>query len=138
MMSFSRGAIAGYLGLVFVSGVAVGGFGHRLYAVSSVLGTDKPMQSPEEMRKQYVDTMRTRLKLNDDQVMKLNLILDESRGRFHEVQSKTRPEMDAIRQYQIDSIHSLLSPEQNAAYDQLRKERDEARKHAGPRGGPGF
>jgi Spy/CpxP family protein refolding chaperone len=140
MMSFSKGAIAGYLGLVFVSGAAVGGFGTRLYTVSSVVANigKGTIQSPEEMRKHFVNDMQVRLKLSEDQVMKLNLILDEARGRFHETQEKTRPELNAIRQNQIDSVRAMLTPEQRVAYENLIKEREERRKRSGPGHGPGF
>ena len=134
MMSFSKGAIAGYMALVFVSGTAVGGFGARLYMVSSVVANP----APEEMRKKFVEGMRTRLKLSDDQVMKLNLILDEARGRFHETHDKMRPELEAIRQNQVDSVRAMLTPEQRAEYERLIKERDEKRKLSGPGRGPGF
>ncbi len=81
-------------------------FGTRLYTVSSVVANmgKGTIQSPEEMRKHFVNDLRDRLKLSDDQVMKLNLILDEARGRFHETHDKMRPELEAIRQNQIDSI----------------------------------
>jgi hypothetical protein len=140
MMSFSKGAIAGYLALVFASGAAVGGFGTRLYTVSSVVANigKGTIQSPEEMRKKFVDDLRTRLKLSDDQVMKLNLILDEARGRFHEAHDKMRPELEAIRQNQIDGVRAMLTPEQRAAYEKLIKEREEKRKLSGPGRGPGF
>jgi hypothetical protein len=139
MMSFSKGAIAGYLALVFVSGAAVGGFGMRLYNVSSVASMGKgSIQSPEEMRKHFVSDLQTRLKLSDAQVTKLDLILDEARGRFHEAQDKMRPEMEAIRQNQIDSIRAMLSPEQRVTYESLIKEREERRKRSGPSRGPGF
>ncbi len=138
MMSFSKGAIAGYLGLVFASGTAVGVFGTRLYNVTSIVDGKGTIQSPETMRKHFVDDMRTRLKLSDDQVMKLNLILDEARGRFHETQEKTRPELNAIRQKQIDSVRAMNTPEQRVAYENLIKEREERRKRSGPGHGPGF
>jgi hypothetical protein len=140
MMSFSKGAIAGYLALVFASGAAVGGFGTRLYTVSSVVANmgKGTIQSPEEMRKHLVSDMQTRLKLSDDQVLKLNLILDEARGRFHETQDKMRPELEAIRQNQMDSIRAMLSPDQRAAYESLIKEREERHKRSGPSHGPGF
>jgi hypothetical protein len=140
MMSFSKGAIAGYLALVFVSGAAVGGFGTRLYTVSSVVANigKGPIQSPEEMRKHLVDDMRARLKLSDDQVMKLNLILDEARGRFHETQDKMRPELNAIHQNQIDSVRAMLTSAQRDEYERFIKEREEKRKRSGPGRGPGF
>lgn len=141
MMSFSKGAIAGYLALVFASGAAVGGFATRLYTVSSVVAniSKGTIQSPEEMRRHMVDDMHARLKLSDDQVMKLNLILDESRGRYHETQEKWRPELEAIHQHQMDSIRLMLNPEQRAGYEAMIKEREEKRKRSGgPGRGPGF
>jgi hypothetical protein len=142
MMSFSRGAIAGYMALVFVSGVAVGGFGHSLYTVSPVFskvaGNPPPPPSPEEFRKRFVGDAKTRLKLSDDQVMKLNLILDESRGRFHEVRAKEKPELDAIRKNQRESIMTMLTPEQREEYDRWRKEVQEDSKRNGTKPGPGF
>jgi len=140
MMSFSKGAIAGYLALVFASGAAVGGFGTRLYTVSSVVANigKGTIQSPEEMRKHYVDDMRSRLTLSEDQVMKLNLILDEARGRFHEAQAKMRPDMEAIRQNQLDSVRAMLTADQRTQFEQLIKEREEKHKRSGPGRGPGF
>jgi ribosome maturation protein Sdo1 len=138
MMSFSKGAIAGYVALVFVSGTAVGVFGTRLYNVTSVVNGKGTIQSPEEMRKHLVEDMRTRLMLSDDQVMKFNLILDEARGRFHETQEKMRPELNAIRQNQIDSVRAMLTPPQRVEYDKVLKEREEKRKRSGPGRGPGF
>ncbi len=137
MMSFSRSAIAGYLGLVFASGVAVGGFGHRLYTASSVAAKATAI-SPEEMRQKYVETLRTRLKLSGDQVMKLNLILDETRGRYNDAHERMRPTLEAIRNDQTEHIRGMLSPEQRDEYERFRKEREELRKKEGPRPGPGF
>ena len=137
MMSFSRTAIAGYMGLVFVSGAAVGGFGHRLYTATSV-NAKGAVLSGEEMRKRYVETLRVRLKLSDDQVIKMNLILDESRGRYHDNQEKMKPALEAIRNDQTEHIRGMLSTEQKAEYERYRKEREEARKHQGSHPGPGF
>ena len=138
MMSFSRTAIAGYLGLVFVSGIAVGGFSHRLYTASSVNAKGNAAVKPEEMRKKYVEAMRVRLSLSDDQVMQLNLILDETRGRYHDAQERTRPTLEAIHNDQTEHIRAILTPDQRTGYEQYRKEREEMHKRQGPRQGPGF
>jgi hypothetical protein len=138
MISISRTAIAGYVGLVFLSGAAVGGFGHRLFYTATSVSAKGAVLSPEEMRKKYVETLHTRLQLTDDQLMKLNLILDESRGRYHENQEKMKPALEAIRNDQTEHIRAILNPQQRAEYEQYRKEREEARKKAGPHPGPGF
>ena len=73
-----------YLALLFLSGVAVGIFGHRLYTINSVNASVNP-RNPEEFRRRYVAEMRSRLKLTDDQVARLGPILDETRQRHHEL-----------------------------------------------------
>ena len=78
-MKLSRAAIALYVSLVFASGAVLGVFGHRLYTVSSV--SAKAVRNPEEFRKRTMAEMQTRLKLTDDQVLKLNAIMDETRAR---------------------------------------------------------
>ncbi len=70
-MKFSRAAIAFYIGLVFASGVVLGVFGHRLYAVSTV-SQQSATKTPEEFRKKVMAEYQSRLKLTDDQVAKLN------------------------------------------------------------------
>jgi hypothetical protein len=141
MMSFSRGAIAGYMALVFVSGVAVGGLGHSLYTVTSVsgkVGNPPERPGPEEVRKRFVGDAKSRLNLTDAQVMKLNLILDESRGRYHDARAKQKPELDAIRNHQRESILAMLTADQRAEYEQWIKEVQEQMKRNGPKPGPGF
>ena len=66
-----------YVALVFVSGVAVGGFSHWLYASNSVSATVR-RPSPEEYRRKYVAEMETRLKLDEEQVKQLQTILDQT------------------------------------------------------------
>ena len=95
-MRFSRGAIAVYVGLVFASGAVVGVFGQRLYTASSV--SAKTTRNPEEFRKRILATMERRLSLTPDQESQVNVILDATRARVHEVNARTRPELDAIRQ----------------------------------------
>jgi Spy/CpxP family protein refolding chaperone len=137
-MKLTRIAIVVYVGLVFASGVVLGAFGHRLYMVSSVISASKRL-TPEEWRKKAMDEYRTRLKLTDEQVAKLNSIYDETRARVHEVHEKQKPELDAIRKDQVIKFKSVLTPEQQVEYDKIRKEREEHQKQIGERPpGPGF
>lgn len=116
-----------YLLLVFLSGSLVGGFAHRLYMMNSV-SANSTQRSPEEWRRQYVEEMKTRLKLNDEQVAGLHQVLDESRSRFDEVRKKSRPEIKAIQEEQVRKIRSLLNESQQAEYEKLREERQKRRR----------
>ena len=134
-MKLSRAAIALYIALVFVSGVVLGAVGHRFYVVS----TTAARPTPEEVRRRVTAEYQQRLKLTDEQLAKLNLIMDETRARIEETRRQMHPAYQKIREEQQQKFRDLLTPEQQVEYDKLRKER-EARQRQGGRGpgGPGI
>jgi Spy/CpxP family protein refolding chaperone len=143
-MKFSRGAIALYVGLVFASGVVLGAFGHRLYTVSTTVSA-KAVRNPEEFRKKIIAEYRSRLHLTDDQVTKLNMLMDETRARVESTRQKLHPAYQKIRAEQNEKIRQLLSPEQQAEFDKMHKEREERQQRQkqqqparDPGTGPGF
>ena len=132
-MKLSRAAIALYVALVFVSGVVLGAVGHRLYQASTV----NAKLTPEEFRKKIVAEYQQRLKLTDDQVARLNIIMDETRARIDETRQKLHPAYQKIREEQQEKFREMLTPEQQVEYDRIRKEREQRQKPNG-RGGPGI
>jgi|SRR5580704_2707954 hypothetical protein len=122
-MKLSRAAIALYLGLVFACGGVLGVFGDRLYTASSVIA--KREKNPEEFRKRVIADYRLRLHLTDDQVTKLNAIMDETRARVEDTRQKLHPAYQKIRAEQNDKIRQLLSADQQAEFDKMHKEREE-------------
>ncbi len=114
-----------YLALLFLSGVAVGIFGHRLYTLNSVNASNP--RNPEEFRRRYVAEMRTKLKLTDDQVARLGPILDETRQRHHELVDKHRPEFKAIQDEQVKKIRGILTDAQQAEYTTMLADREKQR-----------
>ena len=126
-MKRSNWSVAASLLLVFSSGVLVGGFGHRLYSAKTVIATERPL-GPEDYRRKYIEEARARLRLNDDQVEKLDAIMDLTGARVRELRERHRPEMRQIHQEQVDKINAILSPEQQREYAKMREERDRERK----------
>jgi Spy/CpxP family protein refolding chaperone len=122
-MTLSRWAIAGYLALVFGSGAILGALSHRMYTVSGVIAKTNP--SPDEWRQKYMAEMKSRLKLRDDQILRLNILLDETRSRVKEVHERHRPEIDQIKHEQTLRVGSMLDPDQKVEFDKLVKEREE-------------
>ncbi len=122
-MKLTRWAIAMYVGLVFSSGAVLGAFVHRAFTASAV-SANTP-RNPEEFRKRFQAEMRARLKLTDDQAVKLEKIMEETRAQFHKTRSVIEPEMQRIRQAQQERIHAILDAEQDIEWDQVRRERDE-------------
>jgi hypothetical protein len=149
-MKLSRATIALYLGVVFVSGGVLGWFGQRLYTVSvPSVATNKKLPSPEEFRKIYLSDMKSRLKLTDQQMQQLVVILDETRAQSDIIWQgfqKERAEKNlAIRQSQNERIRAMLTAEQKTEYELWLKERQEKRERdkqdrpkKGGRGGPGI
>src|SRR5580704_13151482 len=100
-MKLSRATIALYVLLVFLCGGVLGFFANRLYTAATVnanVKNGKNPPTPEEVRKYIVGQLQTRLKLNDDQMQKLNIILDESQAQVMAIHGQMDPQLDAVRQ----------------------------------------
>jgi rRNA maturation protein Nop10 len=122
-----------YLLLVFVSGAVVGGFGHRLYTMNtvsaSVASVSAPKKkSPEELRRKYVAELQTRLGLANDQLVKLNGILDTTHARFTEERDRSKAGLKAIHDDQVSQVRSILGDSQRVEYDKWRAEREKHRR----------
>jgi Spy/CpxP family protein refolding chaperone len=122
-----------YVGLVFLSGSAVGAFAHRLFYTMTVSSSPAPAQpaaarpSPEEFRRRYVEEIRNRCQLTPEQVTKLEAILDATRKRHKEMQERAKPEMKAIQEEQVNQIRAMLNESQRSEYEKFREERDKRR-----------
>ena len=87
-----------------------------------------PLSDPEEWRKKYVEEVRTRVHLDDTQVVSLNSILDETKARFKSLKDRQKQEQkhetDRIRSEQNEKVRAMLKPEQRPEYDSFREERE--------------
>lgn len=122
---------------VFVSGVVVGALGYRLYmakTVGAVSAQRSGSPSPEEFRKRYVNELRERLHLDEQQVAELNAILDRAKQRHQALREKQKPEVKAIYEQQVDEIRAMLRPEQRPEFERFREEREKKRKEMEKRG----
>jgi hypothetical protein len=127
-MPKSRLSAAIYLSLVFLSGALVGGLSYRLYAVSSVSAiTGSPRANPEEARRRYMDSLRAKVKLDEQQVEQVNRILDQTRAQFEQVRSKMHAEGQAIQNRQVEEINAILRDDQKPLYSAFRAERERMR-----------
>jgi hypothetical protein len=110
---------------VFISGAVVGAIGHRLYMVNSVEAEVRPAVrlSPEDFRRKYVEELRTRLTLDETQMLKLNAILDLTRDRFHQMRERSKPEADQIKEDQRNQIRAMLNAQQVVEYEKVLQER---------------
>jgi hypothetical protein len=130
--------------LVFVSGGVLGAFTYRLYSLSPVqsgkdAGAPPRKLSPEEWRKKYVSDLTAAVKLDPQQIAALNGVLDRTRDEVEKLNGKMKPEHDAVNEkwhpdreaihhHQVESIKSLLRPDQLPLFDAYRAERERQRK----------
>lgn len=114
--------IALYLFLVFISGAVVGALGYRTYK-PPVASSNSPV-TPEQARHQYLSEMQSRASLTDDQVQKINLILDETRSLFHDAREKHNEVVKQIGVQQRDKVRAILTSDQLPKVEQLWQERD--------------
>jgi hypothetical protein len=120
--------------LVFLSGTLVGGVSYRLYMVRTVesgvapAGRDRGKMDPEEVRKRRVNEMREKIRLDEDQVAKLNVIYDATRQQFHALKKRGDEEGRGIWEKQKESVRAILRPDQLPLYEAHLKEQDENRK----------
>lgn len=68
------------------------------------------------------------LKLDATQRVQLDSILDARNRRFDELMAPTRPLLDSVTVNARKQIRDLLTPEQQTVYDQMQREREEARR----------
>lgn len=132
-MTRSSLSVALSLLLVFLSGIAVGVFGHGYYTSTTTKAKSDRPRTPEDYRRAYLDEMGKRLTLSQAQKEQLNLILDDTRTKYREVRERHKPEMKAIQDEQVDKINAMLTAPQQAEYAKMRAER-EAKRQADEKG----
>jgi hypothetical protein len=125
-----------YLLIVFSSGALVGAVAHRLYMVKTVLSTEPPPRrlGPAEWRKNLTDAMKTKVKLDDRQVIALQEILDDTDAEFRQLHAgrkaddaKRHAEDQAVQNGMVDKVNAMLREDQRPLYQQLRAEREAER-----------
>jgi len=135
-MQLSGGKVALYLGLIFSGGVATGVLGHVLYSTETVSAKATPAKTNDDWRIRYVDSMRTRLVMGEDQLKQLNNTLDETRVEYRLMRQRYKPEMEKIHEVQVGKIKKFLKPEQMAEFEKMEHEREE--KMRARESGPGL
>jgi hypothetical protein len=106
--------------LLFALGVTVGALGHRYLTAPEVNA-----KTAEDFRHKYVMEMQTKLKLNQQQVNRLQVILDDTKVKFRALRETHHPEMEAIKDEQVAKVKSILSPEQAKRYETMVAEREQ-------------
>ncbi|MBZ5607479.1 MAG: hypothetical protein LAP38_04420 [Acidobacteriia bacterium] len=125
--------IALYLFVVFVSGAVVGALGYRTYNPPPSSSNTVRNPNPEEWRRQYLQELRTRVNMTDDQIQKVEGMLDQTRANFRDARTKHNDAVKQIGEQYREMVRSLLTPDQVPKYEQFRQERDQRMKQQQPK-----
>jgi hypothetical protein len=78
------------------------------------------------MRRGWIQPLQERLKLNEEQVSKLNEIYEDTGRRFEEVRKKSdaewRTALENIHKNQVSQVEATLDAAQRAEYAKMREE----------------
>lgn len=128
---FSTGAITGTLVARKASPVTSD-------AVGQQGSTNRPSQSfrpDRRMRRDFMERFGEELALTDDQSAEIESILSQSQERTRELWEQVAPKMRDEFKATQDAIHGVLTPEQQARFEELMKKRrrgDRDKEHEGP------
>ena len=118
--------IALYLFLVFISGAVVGALGYRTY--KPPIASSNARVSPEEFRRLYLQEIKARVNLSDEQLQKVEAILEETRTRFHDARDKHNQIVKQIGEEQRAKMRAILAPEQLPKAEKFWQDRDQRNK----------
>jgi hypothetical protein len=112
--------------LVFVLGVVFGGVGNHLWG-EHVSG-EQTVVNTKPTRQQVVDDLTRRLQLTPDQQQKVIVAIDDTRAKWQALYAPLDAPREQIRQQGRANIRAMLTPDQQAKFDDFLKQLDEQRK----------
>ncbi len=119
---------AGFLvAVVFVLGIVLGSVGTYYRQVGAANGTSL---TGYPVHSEVMKRMSRQVGLTPEQETQVAAIVDDVRGRMHELAKQQKPQADAIRAEGRQRIRALLTPEQLPKYEDFVKQLDEDRAKA--------
>ena len=106
------------LALVFFAGVAVGVVGTRV-VVRRVM--QQAITHPERVQSLMERNLTRRLRLDNEQQVKLHEILTDARGQLSGLRKEFQPQAAAVLRDTDGKITALLTPEQQVRYEKFKE-----------------
>jgi len=113
-----RSKATGLVIVVFLLGIALGALG-MYYWGGQVLANRSH---------HFLEDMKREVGLTTDQQKQLEVIIQDTRGKFQAIDDQTRPQYDQVRQQARDRIRAFLTPEQRPKFEDFVRRLDEERK----------
>lgn len=116
---------------VFALGVALGALAMDFYQ-RGVWGRGPAGPPPrgESARERHLQYLVRELKLTPEQTEQVRRILDETRQEFLQLRNEMHPRFEEIRRRSRQRLRAVLTPEQQAKFDEMMKRmEEELRRH---------
>jgi Spy/CpxP family protein refolding chaperone len=110
------------LALAFYLGAALAGAAIGVSVDRAFVRGQPPSRDPKALRERFYD----QLKLDAPQRDSVTRIFDALTKTQDSIRAPYRPSMDSASSQARQHIYALLTPEQRAIYDQIRRERERA------------
>lgn len=120
-MRRTNGLALAFFVTAFAAGAAVGVVTDRYVTRER---SERQWNDPRAMR----DRMADDLGMSADQRLALDTVLDARNREYDSLMTPVRPALDSLGAATRQRIRQLLTPEQQATYDQIQREREEARR----------
>ena len=75
-----------------------------------------------------MNEIKSRVELTDDQVQKVESMLEETRTRFRDARDKHNEEVKQIGEQYRNNVRAILKTDQQPKYEQFWRERDQRSK----------
>lgn len=114
--------------VIFFLGGITGAAVHALYKVKvegkPAATTTAATNPAQPTRMSMSEKMKQELNLTDEQTQKIKTIIDDSRKEFHRVIKDECPGIKDMRAKTNERIKSVLTPEQQQKFDEMRAKRE--------------
>jgi len=107
------------LALVFFAGAVVGVVGTRAVVRHIV---HEAILHPDRAQTFMERSLTRRLRLDDEQQVKLHQILTDAHEQLKDLRQQYRPQLVEVFSNANDQINSMLTPEQQARFEKLKSE----------------
>jgi hypothetical protein len=104
--------------LVFLAGIAVGVVGTRAVVRRVV---QQALVHPERVQSLLERNLTRRLRLDNEQQVKLHAILTDTRSQMTDLRKEFQPQAAAVLQDTDKKISALLTPDQQARYEKFKE-----------------
>jgi len=118
-----------WVGLVFLLGLALGGFGGYIFAHQKYTVTNAGAPPSGAVRRaQKVQELTSLANLTPEQSQQVDAVIADIQTQMKSIQKTLDPQLDEVRQKGRERIRAILSAEQRPKFEEYIQKLDEERK----------